>query len=237
MFSNYPSLKEKVQIAEGTTTGDVDTFLKMWHEIPTNTIGFNFSNSVSASSSGMKWFPYNKGGEYRRWYGNRTFLVNWENNGSFLKGYKGSYIRGEKFYFLPGITWSKVSSGLLSFRFFEEGFLFDTGGLCLFTDENPYYLAMLNSKASSGIMKLLAPTLNFTVGTVSSIPVISELPNVATISLKLIGISKHDWNDYETSWDFTTSPLFDDMNQKPALADTYKAARNYWQKILYGYCP
>jgi len=231
MFETCPSLSEVAKIAEGTTTGDVNRFLKMWHEVPNFKIGFGFKDSQLAANSEFKWFPYNKGGEYRKWYGNNEFLVNWENNGQALKSYGGSFIRGEKYYFLPGITWSKVSSGALSFRFFSEGFLFDTGGLCLFSEKINYCLSILNSKASLAIMKLLAPTLNFTVGTVSSIPVLQSVSGVESLSSTLIEYTKSDWDSYETSWDFTSLPLLNLDYDQPTLKASYHKLRAHWQEM------
>ncbi|EGL53076.1 hypothetical protein MAMP_00254 [Methylophaga aminisulfidivorans MP] len=231
MFETCPSLSEVAKIAEGTTTGDVNRFLKMWHEVSNLKIGFGFKESQSAADSEFKWFPYNKGGEYRKWYGNNEFLVNWENNGQALKSYGGSFIRGEKYYFLPGVTWSKVSSGALSFRFFSEGFLFDTGGLCLFSEKISYCLSILNSKASLAIMKLLAPTLNFTVGTVSSIPVLQSVSGVESLSSTLIEHAKSDWDSYETSWDFTSIPLLNPDYRQPTLKATYQKLRAHWREM------
>ncbi|MFM5360935.1 BREX-1 system adenine-specific DNA-methyltransferase PglX [Aeromonas veronii] len=230
MFETCPRLSDVASIAEGTTTGDVNRFLKMWHEISSLTIGFDFKNSQLAESSGFKWFPYNKGGEYRKWYGNNDFLVNWEGNGQALKSYGGSFVRGEKYYFLPGVTWSKVSSSALSFRFFNEGFLFDTGGLCLFSKEINYCLSILNSKASLAIMKLLAPTLNFTVGTVSSIPIHQSVVGVERLSLKLIEQSKSDWDSYEVSWDFSNFPLLHLSDSQPLINASYQNLRTRWHE-------
>lgn len=192
MFETFPKLSEIASIAEGTTTGDVNKFLKMWHEVSHLKIGFDFGSAQLAENSSFKWFPYNKGGEYRKWYGNNDYLINWEKDGQEIKSYGGSFVRGEKYYFSPGITWSKVSSGALSFRFFNEGFLFDTGGLCLFSKNINYCLSILNSKATMAIMKLLAPTLNFTVGTVSCIPIHESVEGVDNLSFSLIERSKFD---------------------------------------------
>lgn len=212
MFEEYPSLKDIANVAEGTTTGDVARFLKLWHEIDQKFIGLRFESAESASESDFRWFPYNKGGEYRKWYGNNEYVINWFKNGEDIKAYKGSFVRGEKYYFNPGITWSKVTGGSLSFRAFDEGFLFDTGGLCLFTIDRDYIAAILNSKASIEVMKLLAPTMNFTVGTVSSIPCVSEVENIRQNASQLIRLTLIDWNAYELSWDFQSLPLLDVAN-------------------------
>lgn len=207
MFDSHPLLTSIANVAEGTTTGDVNRFLKMWHEIDVNGLGIGFDSRERAKDSGKKWFPYNKGGEYRKWFGNNDYVVNWAEDGKELRQYQGSFLRGEKFYFKAGLTWSKVSSGILSFRLFDEGFLFDTGGLCAFSDNIEYIAAILNSKVSLDIMSILAPTLNFTVGTVSSLPIVEGIPRLTENANRLKSLSKSDWDSYETSWDFTKHPL------------------------------
>ncbi|MBN56605.1 MAG: SAM-dependent methyltransferase [Oceanospirillaceae bacterium] len=209
MFIKYPLLSSISNVVEGSTTGDVNRFLKMWHEVDYLDCGFGVDNREVARNSGRKWFPYNKGGEYRKWYGNNEYVVNWLNDGEELKNYPGSFLRGEKYYFKPGITWSKVSSGTLSFRLFDRGFLFDTGGLCAFSEDIEYVAAILNSRPSLDIMSILAPTLNFTVGTVSSIPIAPNIRGLTENVVRLKAISKNDWDAYEKSWDFKSSPIVD----------------------------
>lgn len=228
MFENNPILSSVSNVAEGSTTGDVNRFLKMWFEVSSNKIGYEFSLPEEAKNSKLKWFPYNKGGEYRRWYGNNLYVVNWENNGFDIKNYSGSFVRGERFYFKPGITWSKVSSGSLSFRAFDQGYLFDTGGLCIFTDNRNYLCALLNSKAALGVMEILAPTLNFTVGTVSSIPVIENIGNINEIAKTLKAQAQLHWDYYETSWDFNSLPLLTQDIKQPTISFNYAKLREQW---------
>lgn len=225
LFSTLPKINEVANVAEGSTTGDVNRFLKMWHEIDFNTIGFNHPDRDSARNSRAKWFPYNKGGEYRKWYGNNDYVVNWQNDGESIKNYTGSFVRGEKHYFKRGITWSKVCSGDLSFRAFENGYLFDTGGLCLFTGNRDYMIALLNSNASTEIMKILAPTLNFTVGTVSSIPYLEGIDDIESIAKELILLAKNDWDSKESSWDFSNSNLI--TNKEHTLKQTFQVDQQY----------
>ncbi|MGI2146939.1 BREX-1 system adenine-specific DNA-methyltransferase PglX [Shewanella frigidimarina] len=214
LFSTLPKINDVASVAEGTTTGDVNKFLKMWHEVDFSKVGIGFSDRNSAKLSGAKWFPYNKGGEYRKWYGNNDYVVNWENDGETLKNYQGSFIRGEKHFFKQGITWSKVCGGDLSFRSFDNGFLFDTGGLCLYSENRDYIIGILNSNASTEIMKILAPTLNFTVGTVSSIPYLEGINDIEIISQKLVTLAKDDWNSKETSWDFSCNKVMGTQSKK-----------------------
>jgi len=207
MFDSHPTLSSTANVVEGSTTGDVNRFLRMWFEVSHNNVGLGFADKSEAAASNRKWFPYNKGGEYRKWYGNNLYTVNWKDDGAEIKDYSGSFVRGEKFYFKPGITWSKVSSGSLSFRMFNEGYLFDTGGLCAFASDPEYICAVLNSKAALGIMEILAPTLNFTVGTVSSIPIKKGLSGIFDLAKSLKIKSKIDWDSCEVSYDFASLPL------------------------------
>ena len=225
LFALTPSLGDIASVAEGTTTGDVNRFLRMWPEVAYS--GFSRHNATreEAISSNGKWFPYNKGGPFRKWFGNDWFVVNWANDGQDVKSYAGSFVRGEKHYFSPGITWGKVSSADLSFRIFGNGFLFDTGGLCLFTDRTLNEMAgLLNSNATMSLMELLAPTLNFTVGTVASLPAVQP-EGVELVAGNLVRMSAADWNAYERSWDFQSLPIL------PASSDatqTIESSYSAW---------
>ncbi|MBX8801523.1 BREX-1 system adenine-specific DNA-methyltransferase PglX [Ochrobactrum sp. MR28] len=230
MFADNPKLGEISNVVEGTTTGDVGRFLKLWTEISAEDFSRQNTKDRSLLSGRQKWFPYNKGGEYRKWYGNNEYVINWQDNGRDVKNYAGSFVRGEKYYFLPGVTWSKVSSGYPSFRRFGSGFAFDTGGLCLFSsvplDE---ICGLLNSKAVFGVIGLLSPTLNYTVGNISSIPVIRVSGPTSDNVTRLCTLSKIDWDTFETSWDFTTLPLLHPDHRGETLAATYVALRAHWQ--------
>jgi type II restriction/modification system DNA methylase subunit YeeA len=232
MFVNFPQLSHVASCAEGITTGNVDRFLKTWPEVSCLDSDL-YDGFVTSSEKRKKWIPYQKGGEFRKWYGNNNYLVFWQNDGNLLKNYSGSFIRGEKFFFQSGVTWSKVSSGLLSFRFFGQGYIFDTGGLCLFSDQNLFFIAsILNSKASLGIMKMLAPTLNFTVGTVSSIPVVSEINRSSENGERLVEIAKIDWDLYETSWNFKHSPLISTAFSNENLQLSYAFSNSHWNAVI-----
>lgn len=231
MFADNPKLGEISNVVEGTTTGNVGRFLKIWSEISSIDL-FRYDAKKQNIAIEKKWFPYNKGGEYRKWYGNNEYVINWKNNGKDVKNYPGSFVRGEKYYFQPGVTWSKVSSGYPSFRKFGSGFAFDTGGLCLFSnlplDE---ICGLLNSKAVFGVIGLLSPTLNYTVGNISSIPIIRVDGPICHNVTRLCDLSKSDWDAYETSWDFSTLPLLSLHHQAETLDGTYTRLRAYWQGI------
>ncbi|MEG2146504.1 MAG: SAM-dependent methyltransferase, partial [Lachnospiraceae bacterium] len=195
---------------KGIDTGNNDIFLRMWHEVscvkqfvpkeqPVKKLDFQIK----------KWFPYNKGGEFRKWYGNNLYLLNWQDNGEYLKNCSGSNLRNKEFYFIPGITWSTVTSGNNSFRFFNFGFLFDNGGSCLFSQNNLLFLqGLLNSAVCKKLLQI-QPTLNTQPGTIGTLPIIetSRQTEIDNIVSQNISLSKADWDSFETSWDFVCHPL------------------------------
>lgn len=209
IFKNNYKLGEKCEIRKGLSTGDNELYLRQWFEVQNKKIGFNIENPEKAIESEKKWFPYNKGGFFRKWYGNNENVINWENNGKDLKENKRSVLRNQKYYFKDCITWSAVSSSKFGVRNSEKGFLFDGGGSCAFTTENikNYILGFLASKLNFYILNMLIPTLNFEIGTISSVPIIfsedtKQKENINTLVQQNINIAKEEWNSRETSWDF-----------------------------------
>ena len=197
---------------QGLATMDNARFTREWHEVPLQ----NFSAYIGSGNS-CKWFPYNKGGDYRKWYGNQEIVVNWENSGSEIKnlaisryGSASKRVVNEDSYFLSSVTWSKISSGIPSFRYQPEGAIFDVAGMSIFPDEKKDFdilLACLNSVVVLQILRALSPTLNFEAGQVSSIPIVYPDKNISTLVDSLKQGSKSDWNTYETSWNFQSNPL------------------------------
>ena len=194
---------------KGIDTGNNDLFLRLWYEVNRNKQFIPSTNRcLKEDFIQYKWFPYNKGGEFRKWYGNNEFLINWDKNGDELKRYKGSNLRNKNRYFEDGITWSTVTSGSSSFRYFTYGFLFDNGGSCLFTDANLLYIqGLLNSTVTEELLTV-QPTLNTQPGTIGNIPLIKDKEDIISEIVKCsINISKIDWDSYETSWDFKKHPM------------------------------
>lgn len=203
---------------QGLATADNNTFLRLWHEVDIHSIGFGMTSCEDAYASQLKWFPYNKGGAFRRWYGNRDYVVNWENDGFEIKNFRDekgkvrSRPQNLQYYFRPAITWSDVTSGSFSGRYVENGFMFDIKGSSGFpsTDILPYVLGLLNSKVAQAFIKILNPTMTTQVGDMTRIPVIiSELYKNEIIGLveDNIRYSKQDWDNRETSWDYKKHPL------------------------------
>src|SRR5699024_3765231 len=178
IFKESNELGEIAKPRQGMATSDNDRFLRNWYEVSNKRIGFGFSSSTEAKQSGYKWFPYNKGGSYRKWYGNYEKIINWENDGQEVKElaqklYKNATrtIKNIPYYFREGITWSFISSAYFGVRYTPKGFLFDVAGSSLFPDQDlKIYLSYLASKVSPYFMSFINPTLNFQVGNVGDLP-------------------------------------------------------------------
>lgn len=201
---------------KGLDTGDNNRFLRYWFEIDYLKLGINFHNSEDFSNHCMKWAPHDKGGEYRRWYGNKEWVINWENNGFELHNSKAN-LRSEKYYFNSAITWCSLSSGKISFRYSDYGAISNTAGSSLYPleKESKYLLGFLNSNVTQYILDIISPTLNYSAGPVSLLPVIFST-NTDDIDFYVninISLSQKDWDSFETSWDFVKHPFLV-MNDK-----------------------
>ena len=219
IFEKNKKLGEVGEAKVGLQTGDNNRFLRLWNEVNYNKIGYNMSNSQEALESKKKWFPYNKGGEFRKWYGNQEYLVNWENDGYKIKNFKNAVVRNPSYYFKESISWSKVSSSNFSMRFYQKGLLFADAGMSYFSNENlKYILGLSNSKLINKILSLLSPTLNFEVGHISNIPIIKrENTLIEKLVEENISISKEEWDSRETSWDFEKLSLVDGKDLRTAF--------------------
>lgn len=203
---------------QGLATGENNRFLRLWFEVNNNKINYTSKSIKESVDSKSKWFPYNKGGDYRKWYGNNDYVVNWENDGYEIRNFYDangklrSRPQNTNYYFKESITWSKISTDTLAFRYKPFGHIFDVAGTSFFADGDlKYYLhGLCNSTVAMKILKSIAPTLNFEVGHIASLPVIYEKEkekDVVTLVNKNISISKEDWDSFEISWDFRKHPL------------------------------
>ena len=225
IFEKNKKLGEVGEAKQGLATADNNRFLRLWNEVSFSKIGYNMSNSQEALESKKKWFPFNKGGEFRKWYGNQEYLVNWENDGYEIKNFydeKGklrSRPQNIESYFKESISWSKVSSSNFSMRFYQKGLLFADAGMSYFSNENlKYILGLSNSKLINKILSLLSPTLNFEVGHISNIPIIKkENTLVEKLVEENLNISKEEWDSRETSWDFEKLSLVDGKDFRTAF--------------------
>ena len=214
-FRKGKLLGEIAKPRQGMATTNNNLFLRLWYEIQNDCMCCNARNKDEALESGKKWFPYNKGGDYRKWYGNNEFLVNWKNDGEDIKRYligKNPNIpRGESLYFKKCFSWSLISSAAPAFRYKDEGQIFDIAGMSCFADDKlEYYLALCNSCVALEMLKILAPTINFQAGDIANIPVMEGkeyYDEIVTLAEENISICRQDWDDRETSWDFSVHPM------------------------------
>lgn len=208
----------------GLQTGENEKFVRLWQEVEWNNVELTAKSHEDSYNSGKKWFPYNKGGEYRKWYGNNDCVVDWYLDGKNIredKLYKlsigkclpsNSKPKNEQYYFLPAITWSKISSGSIAFRYKPVGHIFDTAGTSIFTnDEMRYYLlGFCNSKVAMHIAGMISPTINYQSGDIAQFPVIVDKTKkkfVQEFVQENIMLSQQDWDSFENSWDFKRHPL------------------------------
>lgn len=215
-FANNPKLGSIAPAQRGLTTGDNNKFLRSWWEVSFNDIGIGYSSS-EAKASAKRWFPYNKGGRFRNWYGNKELIVDYSNDGGDIRQngitkHKSFGFQGSHYYFSPGITWTALTSGHNSFRYSTTGSLFDSNkGPMLFPSakDTPIILALLVSPISSHFFRMLNPTLSLQNGDVDSFPINIKVFKIAQSSVpkRCIEIAKDDYDYFEISWDFENTQL------------------------------
>ncbi|MFH1991043.1 MAG: BREX-1 system adenine-specific DNA-methyltransferase PglX [Pseudomonadota bacterium] len=249
-FSDNASLGDFTTIRAGMATGDGERFIRQWFEVSFKKIGFNCDSRKSATESGFKWFPFNKGGPFRRWFGNIDCVVNFENDGEEIKAFKKSELEAgritpnnskcwnQDFYFKPSITWSKIGSGNFSARFFSHGSISSDTSNGVFPHESDYELlgAYLNSKIVALSLKILNPTLNVQVGNLNSLPWKRDIQaeyksNIIDNALSAKEISEKDWYTLETSWNFPCSPLLHSDYRESRLKPTFDKLRAHCREV------
>ena len=219
-FTRNLPLSAVCKPTQGLATADNGRFLRSWFEVSIGKIGFRHKNAASAAESGKKWFPYNKGGAFRKWYGNQEFVVNWEDDGNEIKAFKGAVVRNPTFYFKSSISWGLIASNTSSFRVYPSGFIYDVAGMSLFVNESVSeycVLGSLNTKLSFKLVRLMNPTVNMQCGDIARTPYLNIHREEDKIRIETdvkvnITISKQDWDAHETSWDFKRNPLLERMN-------------------------
>ncbi len=233
IFSHHEEMKEFINAEVGLQTSNNNLFLRQWFEVAIHKIGFGITSSILGKESGKKWFPYNKDGGFRKWWGNQDYVVNWENDGFEIKKFvskKYPYLNGNidyvikdrGWFFKQSVSWSDIASGDTCFRIYPPGFIFDVQGMSAFCNSDVTFglLGTCNTKFMSWIIKSLNPTLHFQAGNFRGLPYFSEAIEDVTINdiVEIIcEIAKTDWNNYEISWDFTENPL---IRQKQNTAAT-----------------
>ena len=229
VFENGVRFKTIGDTRQGMATSDVNRFTRLWYEVDCCNIGWNYSKLDSTEDGVHTWYPYIKGGTFRKWYGNEDYLVNWKFNGKEVKEYAAklykSYSRTIKNiseYLKPCISWGMVTTNNLSVRYYPAGHIFDIAGCCCFSNDEVrlYLLGFLNSCIANTFCKILNPTINMNVGDIGNLPLIvskTYKEKVDFLVERCIELAKLDWNSFETSWDFKCHPLISVISQNRTL--------------------
>ena len=222
VLSTYESgitLGSEYKTITGSSTGENAKFLRFWYEVSPTNIGLNLS--ASYNGIGYKWIPCNKGGAFRRWYGNNEYLINWDDDGRELKAFAtmknngkhwSRFLKSLDCFFHEGITWSKITSGGFSCRYMPEGFIMESAACAIMPPHKDMYvlIALMNTKITQEVLKMKNPTLNMQASDVMAVPIKDvgdNRDNVEGLTKKSIEDSKNDWDAFETSWDFKRHPL------------------------------
>lgn len=230
-------LETYAEATNGLFTCDNKKYLRQWYEVDYNTIKFDCESKEDCIYSKAKWFPYNKGGGFRRWYGNQDYVVYFENFGEEIADFRESRgqsrsFPGAYYYFRPSISWSLVSPTKFSVRYYPKGFVFDIAGSSVFVKQESHEMPMLGILASDTIhtmMKISNPTINFQCGDVRALPFepsLLENEELTQLVKENVALEKEDWDSFELSWNFTRHPL--------AKACGLRQAFDEWQAVTKG---
>ncbi len=248
IFRSSVLLGDIAQPRAGLSTGDNDKYEKQWFEVNINKIGFNYQDVSETRNGQHRWFPCNSGGEFRKWYGNNMIIVNWEFNGNELKNFKDEYGKlksrpqNTKYYFKEGITWTKLSSSKFATRYKNSGFIFDDTGRSAFIEDDiginiNYLLGFLSSKVCAEYLKILNPTMSFTNGDISRLPILKDQIITCTaiehFVEKNIILSKSDWDFFEASWDIKKHPLLTFKGTSKAIESAFNNWSDFAEKRFY----
>ena len=229
LYDNNRLLGEVAPSRPGLSTTDNNRFLRFWFEISVAKAGFNYASIKEAKNSGFTWFPHNKGGDSRKWYGNNEIMVNWQNDGQAIRlaadGASGGRVVSSEFYFKESISASAITSGTNGYRFYPQGALFDVNFRSIFglsKVDQSHCLGLLNSKVVIKFLEFLSPTLAMNKYDLDRIPYVKSSEMVEDSIDRVVLISKHDWNVYERSWDFQYLPILADL-----LESTFNLESSY----------
>lgn len=237
IFSTSQSLVSYASVKVGLQTGENDRFRRDWSEVSLN-------KSYLKEKNKPKWFPYNSGGDFRKWYGNQDYFVNWENDGLEIKNIKDengkirSRPQNQEFYLRESISWSKISAGALAIRYYPPGFIFDVAGCSIFPFNKSlqfYLLGLINSCLNYPLLSSLAPTMNYEVGQLSSFPIIisdSMNSNINILVESNVITTKSEWNSRETSWDFKQNELLH-LKENGQIQNAYNKYCKYWKEQFF----
>ena len=224
-FSNTHLLGKAADCRQGIATGNNDLFLRFWHEVDYRKIGFNIESQEQFFESKKLYAPYNKGGSFRRWFGNREYVIKMDYTNYNLLLTMGNHLPSRQYYFQSGITWNDLSTALYCARYVDKGFVFDAAGpTCFYTGDKKYLLGLLNSNVAQAFLNVICQGLHYSTGHIPNIPFIlnreSEVNNIVLTNLQM---SKKDWDSFETSWDFQYHPLLRKVSTTAEAFDQWQA--------------
>ena len=230
-FTRNRALSAVCKPTQGLATADNARFLRLWFEVNQDRIGFGFDNAASAARSQKKWFPYNKGGSVRKWYGLNELVINWYGDGAELKNFPGAVIRNPSYYFKEGITFPRIGSNLFYARYSKAGSIFDCNGPSCFPSKGlNYTLAFLNSSLMMNLLEVLCPTLSFQIGDSFKVPFkMKYSDDIDNIVSQNISLSKSDWDAHETSWDFQRNELLA-VDTETYMDNIYYVAEKFYRE-------
>lgn len=245
-YSKDNLIQKYVDAKSGQNTGDNNRFVRYWFEPSFSNIGFGVKSLEETERDNPKWYPYNKGGEFRKWYGNFENVVNWANNGKEIKeyavvrnngGHWSRYIQNLNYMLREGITWTFISSSYFGARYTPAGHLFDYAGCSAFPKDGSIkkYIGYFCSGVAQYILKFMNPTLNLQPGNVNTLPepVIHDLFELEQDVDKLISLSKKYWDSSERSWDYSVNSLLERHLTGEDLSSTYQRLREEWSEDFY----
>ena len=244
IFSKGVLISCVAEVKQGLATSNNERFLRMWFEVSIARINFRCASIDETKTSNVKWYPHNKGGSFRRWYGNFEYIVNWQNNGRELWEFtstlsQGSNVRlkSRDYYFKEAASWSDVTSGNLSGRYIPEGSIFDTTGPSIFYKEKfniKFFVAFLNTNLCQQLVFLVNPTMHFTLRDANNFPLPEyiDVNEVEDLSESAISLSKKDWNSSEMSWDFQCLPILSELVKVRTIQESWAAWVSYTQSQI-----
>ncbi len=229
-FDIFPALHSLASPRQGMATADNNRFVRFWAEVSQAKTELNPIQREASLVSSAKWFPFNKGGDFRKYYGNNEFVVDWEHRGRSIKAYEKAFVRSESRFFEMGLTWTAISSSHFAVRLSPVGFIPSNAGMMIYNDGNidlRRLLQFLNSRVSTYLLSFMSETLNFDQGLIARLPISSAYSD--DIIIDMVRISKTDWDDKETSWNFSRPMLLEFATDGANLQDAFSKARIYWR--------
>lgn len=229
IFKNNNPLEKTCEVKTGLDTGNNELFMRLWYEIKNDKLGLRLNSSIETIQNNKKWIPFNKGGSFRKWYGNNIYVVDWENDGLLLKSYSKSNLRNIGYYFKEGLTWNLIGSADgLALRYVPKGFIFASVGSCIFSKYSDLYtLSVCLSNVGKYIFSYLCPTMAYNISDVAKFPFIKAyseelLEEIEYMSNNNVDMCKKDWDSFETSWDFEKHPIIE------FKSDTIESSFDNW---------